>query len=796
MLLRVQYLICFFIFAIASRTAAQSIALTILDQETRLPISDVHVFLSNSTTGSYTDENGEISLLIETSAHQDIIASHIQYELMRIAVSELTDTLYLTPSQIVLDDVEISAKRDKSWKKNYKRFERAFLGEGKEAKKCEILNPEVIRFEQRQGFLITTAIDVLHLKNEYLGYEIDFWLDYLILSDHDAAHYVGYGQYSELTDTPEDYKKIREEVYATSPRHFYQSLIDDQLQEDKYDLMIQNYANGIFSDIYKPERVELIKEDSTGQYILSFPSYLEVTDRRRKILQSQQSQLSVTGLESSRFSNGQHQTTDRTTFVKSVLHKTSEHIRLDRYGRVLNPDGVQEIGMWATLRMAHTLPWDYMPDDRYSSQLPVEDLAIFKSLLYDQGEKQQQALDYIRDHWKDSYTAPLMDILRLSADESLKAAIKAILHEQIGKDKIPNFYDGMEYLWSQEPSYTDWYWDFKGEIYSHVDEKFKRYFSDRETLSTIRLDEVLWGGVEQDGIPPLRYPEMIAAAEADYLDDDDIVFGMYINGVAKAYPQRILAWHEFVVDSFGDMDVAGVYCTLCGTVIAYDMEHGGQRHDLGTSGFLYRSNKLMYDRETQSLWSTIEGQPVIGPLVGQDIQLTQYPVTTTSWRAWKEMHSDTEVLSLRTGHRRDYTAGAAYREYYSHDRLMFPVPTIDTRLKNKEEVLVIRAVGYQDDPVALSISYLKRHPLTAINIDGQSYIVIAGPDGSSMTFEANDLSFDKKIDNKLIDDQGEEWVITPESLVHSSGRHLSRVPTHRIFWFAWYSVYPDTRLID
>ena len=148
------------------------------------------------------------------------------------------------------------------------------------------------------------------------------------------------------------------------------------------------------------------------------------------------------------------------------------------------------------------------------------------------------------------------------------------------------------------------------------------------------------------------------------------------NGDVRAYPKRILAWHELFTDEVGRVPVAGVYCTLCGTVILFETEHDGVRHELGTSGFLYRSNKLMYDRATQSLWSTFGGRPVIGPLAMEDIRLEVRSVVTTTWGEWRRRHPTTKVLSLNTGHRRDYSEGAAYREYFSTDELMFNVPKL------------------------------------------------------------------------------------------------------------------------
>ena len=119
-----------------------------------------------------------------------------------------------------------------------------------------------------------------------------------------------------------------------------------------------------------------------------------------------------------------------------------------------------------------------------------------------------------------------------------------------------------------------------------------------------------------NGIPPLELPEHLLAAEATYLADDNIVFGLVVGDEARAYPKRILAWHEMAIDVVGGLDLTIVYCTLCGTVIPYESVADGRRIRFGTSGLLYRSNKLMFDDATKSLWNTLEGVPVVGSLVG------------------------------------------------------------------------------------------------------------------------------------------------------------------------------------
>jgi hypothetical protein len=157
-----------------------------------------------------------------------------------------------------------------------------------------------------------------------------------------------------------------------------------------------------------------------------------------------------------------------------------------------------------------------------------------------------------------------------------------------------------QWLWNEDEVRHPEYAKFKSLLYSLIDPRFGEYFG-KDRPAKIRLDEIVWGGVVQDGIPPLRNPEMIKASDADYLDNDNIVFGIEVNGDARAYPKRIMGWHEMFVDDVGGLPVVGVYCTLCGTMILYKTELRGVNHRLGTSGFLYRSNKLMYDGGTNSL---------------------------------------------------------------------------------------------------------------------------------------------------------------------------------------------------
>ena len=235
---------------------------------------------------------------------------------------------------------------------------------------------------------------------------------------------------------------------------------------------------------------------------------------------------------------------------------------------------------------------------------------------------------------------------------------------------------------------------FKADVMAVIDPDF-RLFLKPGVAHEIRLEEIVWGGVKKDGIPALTNPKHIAAAAATYLEDDELVFGIEIAGDARAYPLRILDWHEMVNDVIGGVPVTLAYCTLCGSGILYDARVPGYDEPFvfGSSGFVYRSNKLMYDQATHSLWSQFTGRPVVGPLTGSGIELAILPVTITSWRDWRARHPDTKVLSLETGYERDYTPGQPYGEYFASAELMFPLLVPDQRLMPKDYVFALRADG-------------------------------------------------------------------------------------------------------
>ncbi len=420
------------------------------------------------------------------------------------------------------------------------------------------------------------------------------------------------------------------------------------------------------------------------------------------------------------------------------------------------------------------------------------------TLLIGDAQTNKDILKGFSDTWSTAYIPMLLDVVYLSRVRggSYGGPVMNLLEKKTKQRHGGDLYAWFEWMWNENlevhPNLGDW----KARIHKNIDPKFEKYFKDRTDESLIRLDEVRWGGVLQDGIPPLRQPKMISAEEANYLDDTNVVFGVSINGDHRAYPKRILAWHEMFVDEVGGESIAGVYCTLCGTVIAYNTKFNGENYNLGTSGFLYRSNKLMYDQATQSLWNTIEGKPVIGPLIDEGIELDSHAVVTTTWGEWKKTHPNTTVLSLDTGHRRNYDEGNAYKDYFATDELMFNVPKLDKRLNNKTEVLIVRADGYKQDPLAISARFAYENPVYHDKIGDTNFVVLTDRTGGNRVYDSGGHKFKKFTAEGVKDRDGVIWAVGEEQLTAPDGRVFKRLPYHRIFWFAWFNTFENTRLVD
>lgn len=177
---------------------------------------------------------------------------------------------------------------------------------------------------------------------------------------------------------------------------------------------------------------------------------------------------------------------------------------------------------------------------------------------------------------------------------------------------------------------------------------------DDERLPTPLVDtaEIISGGPPPDGIPPIDEPTFESAESVDWLQDNEPVLALEIEDEWRAYPVQILTWHEIVNDTIAGIPVAVTYCPLCNTAIAFDRRVEDRLLDFGTSGKLYRSALVMYDRQTESLWRHFTGGAVAGFLTGTELRA--FPMSV-SWRDFHDTAPDGAlVLSRDTGYSRDY----------------------------------------------------------------------------------------------------------------------------------------------
>lgn len=432
-----------------------------------------------------------------------------------------------------------------------------------------------------------------------------------------------------------------------------------------------------------------------------------------------------------------------------------------------------------------------LPNALWAQQDPV--LEAVRSTLYGSNAEFEQGMAFLVQRGNPDVVPSLLTGMRYGrrrSDEIAKV-MQTLTGEKIGTD----WFDWM--LWQERnpqlvphPSLIP----FKREVLLGIDQNFDVFlrpdYLQRDKMK-IRLEEIAWGGVRKDGIPSLDNPTLIKGTQADYLKSDDLVFGVSINGDERAYPLRIMGWHEMFNEVIGGVPVALAYCTLCGSGILFETQVSGRRKPLifGSSGFLYRSNKLMFDRETHSLWNQYTGKPVVGPLVNSGIALKQRPVVITTWESWQASHPGTRVLSLNTGHRRNYGSGVVYREYFASPELMFPALVDQSAHRQKDYVFAIRQFGAAR---AWPLDAFSRTRVINDAIASRPLVLIGNSNKRTVrAYERKSHRFQAS-DGGLVDQNGQKWTLTEEALIGPDGTRLPRVAGHISYWFAWDNYLGDT----
>ena len=311
------------------------------------------------------------------------------------------------------------------------------------------------------------------------------------------------------------------------------------------------------------------------------------------------------------------------------------------------------------------------------------------------------------------------------------------------------------------------YADYKARLFTQVEPGWQPFFDDPNADVDWRL--VSWGGVLIDDrplgdlerclrgcIPALDDPPVTSAAEGLWYPDDALVFGVTVNGESRAYPKNIMEVHEMVNDTLGGRRIGMPYCTLCGSAQAFFTDvvpDGFENPVLRTSGLLSRSNKVMYDLVTMSMFDTFLGTALTGPLHEAGFVLEPLTVVTSTWADWQEAHPDTTIVARDGGRGIDYPADPLQGR--DDNGPIFPVGDVDQRLSVQEAVVGIIA------PDGAVVAF----PVDAARL--------ALEEGSPVASNGVELEFDGS-GLRAFDADGNE------------------VAANQSFWFAWSQFHPDT----
>jgi hypothetical protein len=326
-----------------------------------------------------------------------------------------------------------------------------------------------------------------------------------------------------------------------------------------------------------------------------------------------------------------------------------------------------------------------------------------------------------------------------------------------------------------------------------------------EEKSIVPLDQIVSGGPPPDGIPSIDNPKFVSVQEASkFLEDSELVLGININGDIRAYPLQILVWHEIVNDKVGGIPVAVTYCPLCFTnqVFNRTIDDGRVVAEFGTSGKLYNSNLVMYDRTSKSLWSQALAEGIVGKYAGT--KLERVPFDVAYWKEWKQLYPDSKVLSRDTGSNRPYGADP-YGDYYTNSDVLFPVSNKDKRLGLKEIVVGFENKGQYK---AYKLQEIENKKVINDQVNGKPialfslypFMIRAYDPMIEDGVQKMVLQFDYNAkNNNFIDKQtGSLWNFEGKAISgHMKGKQLtSRLPFDEGFWFEWVAFHPKSALYN
>jgi len=439
--------------------------------------------------------------------------------------------------------------------------------------------------------------------------------------------------------------------------------------------------------------------------------------------------------------------------------------------------GVHSIAVAQGTSGAHNLPDTVInrfgeppavPEGEFDEEVQKAIDVVFKDSLENGswGRDQSLALATLADSKDPRIAWLLTDLMRFITQQDLVVTLVEAAEELLNIQTEAGDYWGattdhlMAWNIPEPPNYLQ----YKKAVFTTLVPGWDKIFEEGD----IDWRHVSWGGVLIDDrpydttdelcncIPAADNPEVISAKEAKWLKDDDVVFGIGVNGEFRAYPRQIMEVREMVNDTVGGRTLGIPYCTLCGAAQAYftdELPEGIERPVLRTSGLLIRSNKVMYDITTHSVFNTFTGKAVTGPLAEKNLKLEQTTVVTTTWGEWKKAYPESTVLieALALGRNFDF------RNNRDADGPIFPVGDVDPRLPVHEDI-----VG------------------------------VVTPEGQAVAFDQR-TAFLKLSKGEAVE-YGDIRLELDGGGIKAVTKSGDALGSHQAFWFAWSQFHPDTVL--
>ncbi len=418
-------------------------------------------------------------------------------------------------------------------------------------------------------------------------------------------------------------------------------------------------------------------------------------------------------------------------------------------------------------------PPDFMAAD--VEEVARDDILVAIGALIS-GGLDTEALDRVVESGDPRFGWVIADLLRFASSEEQQSGLVSAFERLTGADpsEDPSFAESpwlsitnhlIAWDLPEPPSYRT----YKERLFTSLESGWEPFFADRNAALDLRL--ISWGGVFIDDrpegdpnpcsagcIPALDDPELTDAAGGEWYPDDRLVFGVEVGGEAVALPRNIMEIHEMVNITIGERRLGIPYCTLCGSAQAYFTDQDSVRGKtlvLRTSGLLSRSNKVMYELRSKSVFDTFTGEALTGPLRERGVTLDQATVVTTTWGEWKAEHPDTKIVAEDGGLGREYPLDPLGGR--DDDGPIFPVGPVDPRLSVQELVLGVIT-----------------------------------PDGDAVAFPADEAR-DAIAAGETVEAEG--IVITDDAGGLLAGTEDGeQLAAHEAFWFAWSQFHPKTAL--